>query len=165
MGIETGVTSLVGRYVGAKDIHAIKRSIFSGLRVGWIFTAFVFVAFLIFPDVLVNFFRPDPVDQIFLDSFDLAVFMIKVASIYITIEAFMVVFAGALRGSGDTFWTMGAMAVIHWTLVVILYVLLVRLNLGGETAWLALVIMFMIFPAVLYLRWRSGRWKKAVFDK
>ncbi len=165
MGIETGVTSLVGRYVGAKDIHAIKRSIFSGLRVGWIFTAFVFVAFLIFPDVLVNFFRPDPVDQIFLDSFDLAVFMIKVASIYITIEAFMVVFAGALRGSGDTFWTMGAMAVIHWTLVGILYVLLIKLNLGGETAWLALVIMFMLFPAVLYLRWRSGRWKKAVFDK
>jgi len=57
------------------------------------------------------------------------------------------------------------MAVIHWTLVGILYVLLIKLNLGGETAWLALVIMFMLFPAVLYLRWRSGKWKKAVFDK
>lgn len=165
LGIEVGVTSLVGRYVGAKKPAAIRRAIRSGLFIGWIFTAFVFAAFLGLPEYLVNFFRPEHADAAFTQAYPLAVFMIKVASIYILIEAIMVVFAGALRGAGDTFWTMNAMVVIHWILVGALWLMLIRFGMSGQASWVILVMLFMAFPSVLWLRWRSGRWKKALVSE
>ena len=40
-----------------------------------------------------------------------------------------------------------------------LFITLKILQLSPQTAWLALVILFLSFSGVFYLRYRSGHWK------
>ena len=154
IGLEVAATSLVGRFTGAGNIAAVRRSTWSGIRLGWIFSAFVLVAFLGIPELLVNVFRPEHADATFQQAFPIAVTMLRIAAIYIGIESIMVVYAGALRGSGDTFWTMVIMVGLHWFIVAQLWVMYHKLDLGVIVSWAAMVGGFMMFPLLLWLRWR-----------
>jgi MATE family multidrug resistance protein len=159
LGLEIAATSLVGRYVGAGDVVAANRATGSGIKLGWIFSAFVLVAFMAFPQYLVDMFRPEPVDAAFLEGRSLAIWMIRLATVYVTIEAIMVVYAGALRGTGDTLWVLCAMVSLNWSLVLVLWLCLDVFHFGPMTAWSVLVGSFMLFPLILWLRWKGGKWK------
>ena len=98
-------------------------------------------------------------DAVFTEAAPLAVFMIRFASIYVMSEAVMVVFSGALRGAGDTMWTMLASITLHWTQVPIIMVMLRYLDMSPKAAWIALVLLFMNFAGVFYLRFRGGKWR------
>ena len=88
-----------------------------------------------------------------------AVRMIRIASIYVLIEAVVMVCSGTLRGAGDTFWTMCLSVGLHWLLFAILVVMLHVLALPAETAWAALVVAFLLFSVLFYRRYRSGKWR------
>ncbi len=158
-GLEIGVTSLVGRYMGARKPDIAHRSAMSGLKVGWAYSAVIFILFVFCARYLVELFNPGAGDPVFSRAFPVAVFMIRLASIYVLIEAVFVVFVGALRGAGDTFWTMCYTVSLHWLLVIILLVMFNLLDLSPETGWLALVLSFFLFSWGIYFRYRSGKWK------
>ena len=159
LGIEVAMSSLVGRYAAAKKFDIVKKATRSGIFIGWGFSAVVLVAFVGFPEFLVHVFRPHPVDDMFLQAFPISVFMLRIAALYVFTQAVMVVFAGALRGAGDTFWTMVIMVSVNWALVGILYILLNVLDLGAKVGWAATVAVFVVFPVFLIARWRTGNWK------
>ena len=75
--------------------------------------------------------------------------MLRLAGLYVLADAMMVVFSGALRGAGDTFWTMCISVGLHWLLLPVLFITLKILQLSPQTAWLALVILFLSFSGVL----------------
>jgi multidrug resistance protein, MATE family len=164
VGIEVGVTSLVGRYVGARNFAAIRRSLRSGLRLGWLFSALVLCAFLVFPGVLVDVFRGDAPSASFLAARWLAIDMVRIASVYVCIEAVLLVFTGALRGAGDTLFAMFASNGLHWFLALALWITLEVLALSTLAGWVVLVLVFSLFPVVYGLRWRSGRWRRLVLS-
>lgn len=159
VGVEIGVTSLVGRYYGARNFAAVRRTLRSGLKLGWLFSALVLLAFVAFPGVLVDVFRGDPPTAAFSNARTLAISMVRIASIYVGIEAVMLVFSGALRGVGDTLFTMLASTGLHWLLVLALFVTLEVLGLSPLAGWMVLVGTFFLFPLVLGLRWRRGIWR------
>ena len=72
----------------------------------------------------------------------------------------MVVFSGALRGAGDTFWAMCISVGLHWSLLPILIVMLHFLDMSPESAWVVIVLTFLVFSYLFYLRYRSGRWRE-----
>ena len=160
IGLEIGVMSLVGRYMGAGSPDTAHRATMSGLKSGWVYSAFILVLFALFPGQLVDVFRPVQTDTVFAEAVPLAVFMIRLASLYVLIEAVVVVLVGALRGAGDTFWAMCISVSMHWLLVPILFVILHVLKLSPEVAWAALVATFLVFSGLFYLRYRSGRWRE-----
>jgi MATE family multidrug resistance protein len=159
IGLEIGVMSLVGRYMGAGSPDTAHRATMSGLKSGWVYSAVILILFACFPHYLVEVFRPGHDDPVFDQAVPTAVFMIRFASLYVLIEAVVVVFVGALRGAGDTFWAMCISVSLHWILVPILLVILHGLKQSPETAWVALVFTFLAFSVLFYLRYRSGRWR------
>lgn len=159
IGIEIAVTSLVGRYMGAKQAHIAERCAMSALKVGMIFSSVVFIMFVVFPGVLVDVFRPQEFDPVFQEARSLSIFMIQVAAIYVTIQASVVTFIGVLRGAGDTFYAMVLSIVMHWTMAVSIYVALNYFNFTAQNAWLIAVGAFVIMGMMFYLRYRTGKWK------
>jgi len=119
----------------------------------------IFVLFLGIPGVLVDVFTPFHDDGVFAASRELSIFMIRIAALYVFANGIMVVFAGALRGAGDTFWCMIFMVLMHWVLVSGLYLAISVLHLGPRIGWTVLVVLFLGFPFVLWHRWRSGKWE------
>lgn len=159
LGVEIGVTSLVGRYMGAKQPAIAERAVASGIKLGLVYSSVIFVLFVGFPEVLVNLFRPTGEAQIFIQAFPVAVFMVRLACIYVLIEAMMIALTGALRGAGDSFWAMALSVALHWTLVPVLYVLLKVFGFSAQTGWIVLIATFFIFSFLMYLRYKSGHWK------
>ena len=159
IGVNIGVTSLVGRYMGAGSPDTAHRATLSGLKLAWVYSFCILIAFAVFPKTLVGVFRPAETTAVFAEAFPLAVAMLRLASLYVMADAMLLVFSGALRGAGDTFWAMCISVTFHWVLVSVLYVLLRLFNVGAFWAWLVLCMIFMMFSIVFYLRYRGGKWQ------
>ncbi len=159
LGLQIGVVSLVGRYMGAGRPDIAERAAFSGLKMGWMYSSLILLLFVFLPQQLVAVFRPDGADAIFSQAAPLAASMLRLASLYVLADAVVVVCSGTLRGAGDTFWAMGVSVGMHWLLVPVLILLLRILHLSPLVAWLALIVFFLSFSGVFYLRFRGGRWK------
>jgi MATE family multidrug resistance protein len=86
--------------------------------------------------------------------------MIRLAALYVLVEAVMLAIVGALRGAGDTFYTMIISVASHWTMLPVVYIVMNVLELSAVFAWLALIIVFLLFCAVLVLRYRSKKWQR-----
>jgi multidrug resistance protein, MATE family len=159
LGIQIGVVSLVGRYMGAGRPDIAERVAISGLKMGWAYSSVILILFVSFPEQLVSIFRPMGPDEIFAEAAPLAVSMLRLAALYVLADAVMVVFSGTLRGAGDTFWAMCISVGLHWLLVPTLVLSLHVFDFSPLSAWLLLILFFLAFSGVFYLRYRSGKWK------
>ncbi len=160
LGIQVGVVSLVGRYMGGGQTEIAARTTTSALKMAFIYSTMILLLFASIPELLVNVFKPDDMDMIFDSAFPLAAHMLRLAAFYVFADAIIVVFSGALRGAGDTFWTMLISVCMHWLLVLLLLISLKVLNLNPMNAWIVLICVFMTFSGIFYLRYRKGAWKK-----
>lgn len=159
LGLQIGVVSLVGRYMGAGRPDIAEQAAWSGLKMGWIYSSMILLLFVSFPQQLVELFTPREYSELFAAAAPLAADMLRLAALYVLADATIVVFIGTLRGAGDTLWAMGLSVVMHWLMVPIVFILLVVLNLSPITAWLAFVLFFLISSGLFYLRFRYGPWK------
>jgi multidrug resistance protein, MATE family len=159
LGIEIAVTSLVGRYMGAGKPETAHISAMSGIKTGIFYSVVILLLFLFIPEFLVRIFHPKGESALFEEVVPVATSMIRIASLYVLAEAVMVAIVGALRGAGDTHYTMIISVTAHWSFLPVVYLMLKVWNLSPVTAWLGLVIMFLIFCGVLVLRYRSGKWQ------
>ena len=160
LGIQIGVVSLVGRYMGAGKPETAAAVTRSGLKMAWFYSSIILIIFVSVPDLLVGIFQPPGTDIVFQQAFPLAVDMLRLASLYVLADATIVVFSGTLRGAGDTFWTMCLSVGMHWLLVLVLYVLLKVVSVPPQHAWLMINLFFLCASIVFFLRYRNGRWKE-----
>lgn len=160
VGIEIAVTSLVGRYMGARKVDVADKVARSAFLTGAMYSAIILILFVFFPDQLVQIFKPANSSVVFEEAVPTAVFMLRVAAIYVLIEAAIATCIGVLRGAGDTRWTMVASVILHYIMVGGLYFVVKVLNLGARTGWIVVVFVFMLFSVVFYFRYRGGKWKK-----
>jgi len=160
VGVEVGVTSLVGRYAAARNFAAVRRTLRSGLKLGWLFSSLVLVAFVAFPGALVDVFAASSPSDTFVQARSLTINMIRIAAVYVTMEAVLLVFTGALRGVGDTLFAMLASTGLHWLTVLGLWWTLEVLGLSTLTGWTVLVAVFFFFPLAFGVRWSTGRWRR-----
>jgi MATE family multidrug resistance protein len=160
LGIEIGVTSLVGRYMGAGDPDTAHKAAMSGIKAGILYSVIILILFVAIPGALAMMFKPANPDEIFNQAFPIARSMIRLAALYVLVEAVMLAIVGALRGAGDTFYTMIISVASHWTMLPVVYIVMNVLELSAVFAWLALIIVFLLFCAVLVLRYRSKKWQR-----
>lgn len=159
LGVEIAVTSLVGRYMGARQPEIAHRAAMSAIKTGIFYSIAILILFVFVPEWLVRVFHPQEMSAVFEDAVPIAVSMIRIAALYVLAEAVMVALVGALRGAGDTHFTMIASVGAHWLFVPILYLSLNVMHLSVSTSWLLLVIFFLLFCVILIDRFRSGKWK------
>lgn len=159
LGIEIAVTSLVGRYMGAGRPQVAHRAALSGVKTGLFYSVVILVLFIFIPNVLVMVFHPDRPSEVFNASVPIAVTMIQIAAFYVLAEAVLVALIGALRGAGDTHFTMISSVAAHWSFVPILYIAFHVFHLSVVISWFLLVMFFLVFCGVLVWRFQSGKWK------
>ncbi len=159
LGMSFAVTSLVGQYVGAGEPQMVRRATALALRVAWLYAGTVAVLFVAATPALVN---------VFASGFGaggagvalLARTLVRLAAIYILADAAHLVFAGALRGAGDTRWVMGISVGLHWAFATTA-VILVRVAAAAPTTVFAVFVVFVVSVGVgMFVRFRSGAWRR-----
>jgi MATE family multidrug resistance protein len=160
IGIEIGVTSLVGRYMGANKTKLAENAAYSAIKVGLAFSLCTMTVFIFLPHLLVQVFHPDSNAALFLAAAPLAESLLRIAAFYVLTEAIMIALIGTLRGAGDTYFTMFASIGLHWLFVPILYLSLNVFEFSVPSSWLFIALFYFVFTIVFFWRFKSGKWKK-----
>ncbi len=160
IGVQIGVTSLVGRHMGAGSPDTAHKITLSGLAMGWCYSAIILVLFVFFPEPLVDLFRPNETSSVFIEARPLAIFMIRLAAVYVLVDTLFAVITGALRGAGDTLWAMIITVILHWILVLILFIIIHVLNLSAKAGWISVVVVFVSFSMLILWRYSTGKWRQ-----
>jgi len=160
LGVEIGVMSLVGRYMGAGKPQIAHKSTMSGLKLGSMYSALIFIIFMFFPATLVSLFEPEAPSSTYMSAAPIAVSMLRIACLYVFVEALILSLVGALRGAGDTLWSMCLTVGLHMFSVVVQYICLVVLDFSILQAWIMMVAVFFLGTFFIFLRYASGKWKK-----
>lgn len=159
LGVGTAVTALVGQRMGAGDIPGARRAAALGLRVAWSYAGLMVVLFVAGAPALVRVFAGG-----FTESeagiLPLAVRLLRLAAIYTLADATQVVYAGALRGAGDTTWVMVVSGVLHWVMAAASFVLIRVLALTPTAVWLFFIGFIISLGVSMFLRHRRGAWER-----
>jgi multidrug resistance protein, MATE family len=154
-GISTATATLVGRYIGAGQPDRAAQRFRSSLVLGGSAGAAIAIAFLVLPESLVALFSSDP------DVIALGVPLLTIGALYQLFDALSVLSDGALRGAGDTRWPFVARCLASWLIFLpAAWLLAYRFELGLTGAWIGGVFSSATLAVVLYLRFRSGAWRR-----
>ncbi|PCH58909.1 MAG: MATE family efflux transporter [SAR86 cluster bacterium] len=157
MGLNIGVISLIGRFVGAGNMEKTDEVISAGFVLGLGYAAVLASIFIVFRFQLVDVFAP-PVGD-FTATRALSAFMMIGLSCYVTADAIILVAGGVLRGAGDTKWLMYSSTLLHWLMLAAQYVIIMVLQLGPKASWWAFVVMIITIAVVFVWRLQGGRWR------
>jgi multidrug resistance protein, MATE family len=157
MGINIGIISLIGRYVGARDMQHTNAVMTAGFMMALSYSAVLAVLFISFRFPLVEVFAPPEGD--FSNIRAMAGFMMIGLSCYAMADALILVCGGVLRGAGDTAWLMKVSTVLHWAMLVAQYFVIRVFEYGPEVSWVVFCLMIVAIAAVLLFRLQQGHWR------
>jgi len=153
-GFATAGTTLVGQNLGARDPRRAERSGYIAFQLGLALMSVMGVIFILFPRPLIALFTSDAV------VIQTAVLPLRIIGFVQPMMAAAFLFAGNLRGAGDTRFPMYITGASVWAArVMIASVLVLALGMGLPGAWLGMSVDFTVRGILFFLRYRSGRWK------
>ncbi len=153
-GFAVAATTLVGQGLGARDDRLAERYGYVSYALGAAVMGLMGVIFILFARPLVSIFTDDA------EVIALATGPLRLIGFVQPMLAAMMIFAGALRGAGDTRAPMLITGAALWLVRVPLGALFVLvLGWGLQGAWTVMAIDLSLRGACNYLRFRGGRWK------
>lgn len=153
IGIASG--TLVGRYVGARDLAAAERSHASAVKLGVLVSFLVGVLFLSVPEVLFRIFSDDA------GVLALAGRMLTLGAAFQVADALAIVAGGSLRGAGDTRWCFLVHVGLAWVVrLPMVWLFAVELGGGVHGAWMGELVFVLLLSACFTLRFRSRAWHR-----
>ena len=157
IGLNVGVISLIGRFVGARDMARTNEVMTAAFVVALAYSAVLATVYIAFRFPLVEVFAPPSGD--FTAIRTLSAFMMVGLSSYVMADAVILVSGGVLRGAGDTRWLMVASVSLHWAMLVAQYFIIRVFAFSPKVSWLAFVAMILAIAVVYALRLRGNRWR------
>lgn len=159
LGLGFATTALVGQQIGAKNIEGARHATYLSLRVAWVYSGSMMLLFI---------FGAGPLVSVFAGGFGaadagvvpLAVILLRLASVYTLADATQLVFAGALRGAGDTAFVMKISTILHWIMAVVSWILIKVLVVSPVLVWIWFIVFVLIIGVSMFLRFKRGRWEK-----
>ena len=157
IGLHVGIISLIGRFVGARDMARANEVMTAAFVVAVAYGVFLATTYSLFRFPLVEVFAPPSGD--FSAIRGLSAFMMIGLSSYVIADGIILVSGGILRGAGDTRWLMVASVSLHWAMLVAQFLIIRVFGFSPKVSWLAFVAMILAIAVVYVMRLRGGRWR------
>ncbi len=158
IGLNIGVMSLIGRFVGAGNMDRANQVIASGFIVAISYSGLLAILFLVFRVQLVDVF--DTNEASFAEVRILASHMMIGLVTYMLADATILISGGALRGAGDTRWIMITSTSVHWVMLVAQYFVIVVYGYGPRVSWWVFVAMLLVLAMIYLGRLFGGTWRE-----
>lgn len=159
VGLGTGVSSLVGRYLGEDRPELAERSAWSAFAMSLVYMALWGLLYLLFPGLLLRPYGAGAGAD-FARVSDIAQGLLRFVAVYSIFDMMNVVFAFGLRGAGDSTFPMASAVVLSVLLMLLpTYVACFHLGGGVYTAWTMASAYVTVQGLMMLRRFRQGRWK------
>src|SRR6056297_1205901 len=153
IGTSIATATLVGKHLGENNPKESLKTGFTAAGMGIIWGIFMGLIFIIFPEPIIRIFTTETV------VIEASIKTLRVAGFNQTPLAFMIIMAGALRGTGDTKGVMFITAMRLWLVFVPLtYLFTIYLKQGVSGVWYAEITSFVIFSIVIFKRFYAMEW-------
>ncbi len=154
-GFAIAATTLMGQYIGANTARFAKKSAYTALRLGLIYSGFIALICITLPGPLVRIFNSDPI------VVSLGKRAMVWAALFQIFDAVQMVSSGALRGAGDTKVPMKIAIGGAWFLFLPLAYLFGTVLAGGVVwAWAGGTLYAAFLGGTMFLRLKFERWKE-----
>ena len=157
IGLNIGVISLIGRFVGANDMARTDEVMSAAFFLGVFYSAILAILYISFRFPLVEVFSPPEGD--FSEIRSLSAFMMIGLSSYVMADAIIIISGGVLRGAGDTRWLMYTSVGLHWAMLIAQYYVILVWQFGPQVSWLTFCAMIFAIAIVYVWRLQSGVWR------
>lgn len=160
-GISVGVSSLVGQALGKDRPDMARRATICAFHITSAWMLFMGIIYVCFPDMLIGLFRPHDISdadfaQVLVHG---RMFMLFMAC-YVLMDGTALTFAGALKGAGDVFYVLKAIAVSSILVMVLpCYAGVEWLGLGSTALWAIFTAYVFVLGGVFIMRYRGGKWE------
>jgi len=155
MGIARVAPAMVGQNLGAGRPQRAERAVELIMRVAVGTSILILGGLVLFAPQVMALFSEDAA------SVSIGAQMIRILSLGYLAFAFNGVYDAAQAGAGDTVSPMAINLLALWIVQIPLAYLLSRaLSLGANGIWFALVIGWFVQAALMFWRYRQGRWKR-----
>jgi MATE family multidrug resistance protein len=160
LGLGVGVSSLVGRHLGADDPASARRATWSAFWMSLAYFAVCGAAYVLVPDLLLAPFAAGAEPAVFGEVGALTVVLLRFVALYSIFDMMNVVFAAALKGAGDTRYPLAATLLLG--VVVMLgpaWVMVESWRVDVAVAWVAPTAYVLVLGVLMLRRFRAGRWE------
>lgn len=156
MAFNVASTTLVGQSLGAEDELKAERYSREVHHISLIVSCFVGVIFILFSHPIARLYTKDLVVAAMAGT------VLKILALAQPGQSTQLTIAGALRGAGDTMYPLYASIFGIWIFrVVLAYIFVNIFKWGLIGAWVALLLDQYARASIVYVRYRSGKWKNA----
>ncbi len=154
LALSHAATTLVGQGLGAKKPQQAEQLAWETNKLGMVFSGVVGIGFIVFPQWILMLYTNDQ-EVIRLGS--IAMQVIGWTQVF---QAAQFVLSGALRGAGDTKFSLKITFIGVWGIRIVLTLIFVYIfDWGLLGAWLAIAVDQVYRTLFLILRFRRGDWK------
>lgn len=160
-GVSMAATTLVGQYLGRNRADLAERSTWTALGVTTVYMLVISGVYVLTPNLFMaaywsgeNSMNGDPQLQS-----TVTVLLYFVAS-YCLLDGVNVIFAGALKGAGDTHYIMYTNIVLGSSVVVLTWLGIRYFELGLYSAWTILTLWVCALGVIFMRRFLQGHWRE-----
>lgn len=159
MGIGSGLSSIVGQNIGAKNIERVRESFWKAVKISLLITIVGIIGLFFFRMELIYFFTPKADDLMVSQSIEYLIYILPT----IPLMGLFSIFQGLFQGAGHTNYSM-FMAIGRLWLIRIPLILIFSnfTNLGQRGVWIAMNISNILVVVYGYIIYYSNRWTKEV---
>jgi MATE family multidrug resistance protein len=160
VGLAVGVSSLVGRYLGAEKPELAQRTVHSAFGMSLAYMSACGLLYVLGPRLLLAPYAAGADPATFGGVAAIATVLLRFVAVYSIFDMMNLVFAAGLRGAGDTVYPLVLTVVLSWgAMLVPGYVACVVLGGGVYVAWCAASAYVILLGLLMVRRFRAGHWK------
>lgn len=161
MGIGTAVLTLVGRRIGDGRPEIAVRTTWLAAGLGSVWMLGFAAIYLLFPRQLLYLYSVNCPDEEFLPVCETAIVLLRFVALYSFFDGLAIVFGSAVRGAGDTRFSLLFTSVTAWLVMVLPTWVAWRYYGGNLTiSWGACAAYVMILGVGFVLRFQGGKWQQ-----
>ncbi|MCA9210548.1 MAG: MATE family efflux transporter [Planctomycetales bacterium] len=158
VGLSIAVSTLVGQRIAQGQPELAARTTWSALTLGLFYTGAFGVLYLIVPDVLLAGYAMggDPVEYAQVRA--VTIVLLRFGAAFCLFDAIQMVFVGAIKGAGDTWYVLIATIVVSCAGVIVGWI--GSAAGGGLYWWWTVITLWTWAQATAYaIRFLQGRWR------
>lgn len=161
IGFSVGLSTMVGQAIGRGRPGDAEEATTSTLHITLAYMAIVMTLFQVFPRELIAWFQSATEDAaVKAQVMDLGVILLRLVAVYCLFDGLGIIYAGALKGAGDTRYVMLVIAANSLLMMIIpVYLLVEVVQAGVFVVWPMVTIYICTLGGLLWLRYRGGKWK------
>lgn len=160
VGFSVGVSTLVGRFLGAGRVDAARAAVNATRRLLLAYTAVLAALFALLPEPILGLFIPAEGGAVYAAVLGHGRILLRLVAVYIFFDCQYMTYVGALKGAGDTRFIMGSIALgALGCMVAPVMIGVLFFNAGLYYCWGCAALFIMVLFGLTRWRYRQGHWQ------